>query len=141
MNGEATRFKEGNKAGEKWSYDDAEKVFNEMLQFAIDNKKVVSVQQAYIEYGMPSTTYYYLEQKFPALAYIKKGINDIIISRINTKALEGDYNATASIWRFKQLGETDRVENHNINEDITQELTEKERKERIKELRKKLGDK
>jgi len=117
MNGEATRFKEGNKAHEKWTHEEALNIFNEMLTFAMDDELVVSVQQAYIEYGIPSTTYYYLLDKFPELASIKKGINDIIIARVNKGAINNEMNPTASIWRMKQLGEKDTQyqENKNTN--------------------------
>lgn len=104
------RFEEGNKAAEKWTEDDALKAFNEMLEFTMNTIDVLSVQQAYIDYGMHSATYYYLQEKFPVLESIKKGINDVIIARVNNGALNNDYQATASIWRMKQLGEIDSKE-------------------------------
>ena len=110
MNGEATRFKPGDKAAEKWTEKEAFKAFNNMLEYTISNEDVVSVQQAYIDFKMPSTTYYYLVDKFPNLALIKKGINDVIVSRVNKGAINNEMNSTACIWRMKQLGETDRTE-------------------------------
>jgi hypothetical protein len=108
MNGEETRFKIGNKAAEKWTLKDAEDSFNKMLEFTISNDDVVSVQQAYIDFEMPCVTYYYLLKKFPELERIKKGINDIIISRVNKGAINNELNPTACIWRMKQLGERDK---------------------------------
>ena len=101
------KFEIGNKAAEKWSEEEAVKAFEEMLDFAMSNIKVLSVQQAYIDYGMHPATYYYLTEKFPVLESIKKGINDIIIARVNEGAITNEMNPTASIWRMKQLGEKD----------------------------------
>lgn len=131
MNGEATRFKKGNKAAEKWTEEEAKDSFNAMLLFAAKNESVVSVQQAYIDFGMPSTTYYYLIDKFPVLASVKKGINDIIISRVNKGAINNEMNPTACIWRMKQLGERDKQEVEAINTNLNADLNDKERQEAL----------
>lgn len=131
MNGEATRFKKGNKAAEKWTEEEALKAFGDMLAFSAINESVVSVQQAYIDFGMPSPTYYYLINKFPVLENIKKGINDIIISRVNKGAINNEMNPTACIWRMKQLGEKDKQEVEAINTNINVDLDDKERAEAL----------
>jgi len=41
-----------------------------------------------------------------------------VIAIVNRKALEGDFNATAGIWRMKQLGERDKTEVHNTNQEV-----------------------
>ena len=66
------------------------------------------MQDAVIHSGMPSRTFYYLADKHEVLQHIKKDINDVIIAKINRGALKGEFNATASIWRQKQLGEKDQ---------------------------------
>lgn len=123
MNGEETRFKKGDKAAEKWTKEEAEKVFIDMLNFTIENDDVVSVQQAYIDFKMPSTTYYYLQEKFPNLVSIKKGINDVIISRVNKGAINNEMNSTACIWRMKQLGETDKQDIDHTSKGESMSLT------------------
>jgi len=100
-------FEKGNKAAEKWTEEDAVKAFEDMLDFTMNNDQVLSVQQAYIDYGMHPATYYYLTDKFPVLESVKNGINDILISRVNSGCLKGDLVATPGIWRMKQLGERD----------------------------------
>ena len=107
MNGEETRFKPGNKAAEKYDAETARQLLEEAFLNAFKDDKILCVQDAFFSIDMRPTTAHYLIKKFPELEDIKKDINDIIISRINKKALAGDYNATASIWRFKQLGEKD----------------------------------
>jgi len=141
MNGEATRFKIGNKEAEKWSKEDVSEIIEKMYANTEDDEEILCFSDACKSVGFRDSHFDYLMKKFPVFESTKKDIQKRIVSRINKAALNNDKNVTASIWRMKQLGETDKVENHNINEDITQELTEKERKERIKELRKKLGDK
>ncbi len=115
MNGEATRFKPGNKASEKWTEKEALDAFNGLYLYTKSNNKVLSLQQAYIEYGIPPSTYYYLTEKFPVLEKIKKGMHDVIIARINSGALTGDYVPTPAIWRMKQLGESDKQEIDHTN--------------------------
>jgi len=59
---------------------------------------------------MYGSTFHYLIEKFPVLEIYKKDITDIVVSRINKNALKNEFNATASIWRMKQLGEKDKTE-------------------------------
>jgi hypothetical protein len=140
MNGEETRFKHGNKAAEKWTIELAKEVFSHMLEYTQKNNNVLSVQQAYIDYGIPCVTYYYLLEKFPELEPFKKGINDTIISRVNKGALEGDYNPTAGIWRMKQLGEKDEkhqditTKGESINKQLSPEDARKLREDLLNDI-------
>jgi hypothetical protein len=140
MNGEATRFKPGDKAAEKWTEEEAYKAFMGMFEYTISNEDIVSVQQAYLDYKMPSATYYYLTNKFPYLESIKRGISDIIISRVNKGAITNNMNSTACIWRMKQLGETDKQEVKTVNTNLNVELDDKEREEAIKRVKKGLNE-
>lgn len=110
MNGMSTRFKIGNKAAEKWNEEEAVKVFEDLYEFTKERKDIVSIQEAYIEFGITPTNYYYLSSKFSVLKDIKNGMNDIIIARVNKGAINQEMNPTACIWRMKQLGEQDKKE-------------------------------
>ena len=110
MNGEATRFKEGNKAAEKWTLNEVEKVMDEMRDNAMEDKRILCLQDAIHSVSLYSSSLNYLIDKFPVFENIKKDIQDIITARINKGALEGDYQPTAAIWRMKQLGEIDSKE-------------------------------
>jgi len=136
------KFKHGNKAAEKWSKEYAEKVFNEMLDFTNERKDIFSIQEAYIEYGMPSSTYYYLLDRYPVLDSIKRGMNDIIIARVNSGALKNKLNNASAIWRMKQLGEKDQqyMDNRNTNKNINVELTGEEKKEAIEDIKRALNE-
>jgi hypothetical protein len=108
MNGEATRFRKGNKAAEKWTIEEARNALEEAFLNAFKSNDVLCVQDAFFSIDMRPTTAHYLINKFPELEDIKKDINDVVICRVNKGALEGDYNPTAGIWRMKQLGEKDQ---------------------------------
>lgn len=107
----ANEFEEGNKAAEKWKESECADIFQDILTRAMSDQDVLSMDDvmllALTEHKMPFSTFKYLVKKFPVLANKKEAILAVIRSRINKHALKGDYNATASIWRFKQLGERD----------------------------------
>ena len=111
MNGEETRFKIGNKDSEKWTEEEANSVFKEILERAVDNE-YYSIQETILESRdlIPYSTFFYLINKFPDLDNYKKELNAIVISRVNKGAITNELNSTACIWRMKQLGETDRTE-------------------------------
>lgn len=114
------KFTEGNKAAEKYTEEQAIELFSELLD-ATANSNVLSLQEAYISFGMPSVTYYYLLKKFPVLESYKKAMSDIVISRINRDALLGNFNPATSIWRMKQLGERD-TQYQEVNTTMYQEI-------------------
>ena len=107
MNGEETRFKDGNKAAEKWSEEEACAILEKMRENAKNDDDILSLQDAILSVELYTTSLNYIIDKFPVFENIKNDIKDIIISRINKKALKSDFNPTASIWRMKQLGEKD----------------------------------
>jgi hypothetical protein len=133
---EKTQFKKGNRDAEKWSIEDAEKLFLKALEFANDSDECLCVEDAIHHSKIPYTTFYDLAKKHTVLNNIKKDINKAILRRINKKGLKGDFNPAMSIWRLKQLGEVEKqvVEQQNTNI----ELTAEERKERIEALKNKM---
>ena len=116
MNGEETRFKIGNKAAEKWSEEEVEKIIFDMRDNAETNDSVLCLQDAIRSVDLYSSSLNYLIDKFPVFENIKKDIQDIITARINKGALMGDFVPAPAIWRMKQLGEKDEQElNHKNN--------------------------
>ena len=133
---EKTQFKKGNRDAEKWSLEKAEELFNKAYEYALTNKDCLCVEDAIYQSGIPFSTFYNLSKKSTVLEDIKKDINRAILRRINKKGLNGEFNATMSIWRLKQLGEQDKqVIEQNTT---TTELTSEERKERIEALKNKM---
>ena len=110
MSAEDTRFKQDNKAAQKWTLENAEPLFLKALDFAKSDDDCLCVQDAISESGIPYVTFYYLADKHPVLNDIKTSINNEVIRRINRGALKGDFNPASSIWRMKQLGERDKQE-------------------------------
>jgi hypothetical protein len=104
----ATSFKIGDKAAEKWTPEDAEAAILKVRQAAIDGAR--SIQGAILDAGLYSSGFDYLLEKYPNLGSYKKDIQNIIVHTINTGGLDGEYNAAMSIWRMKQLGEKDKQE-------------------------------
>ncbi len=111
MNGEQTRFKEGNKDSEKYTEERATEILLELIKRAKAGD-YYSLQEIILENDdlIPQSTCYYLIEKFPDLEKYKKTLAAIVIARINKGAIIGDFNATAVIWRSKQLGEKDKQE-------------------------------
>lgn len=120
-----TSFKLGDKAAEKWTFEESENVFKEILTEARKNTcKWYSIQEVVLENNslIPHRTFYYLLEKYPILQSYKKEINDLIIARVNKGALLGDLVPAPAIWRMKQLGETDRTEQTVITKEYDIEL-------------------
>ena len=129
-----TSFDFGNKAAEKWTLEDSENAFIDIFESAFLNDTILSIQSAYFEVNMLGSTFHYIMKKFPELERYKKDIQDVINARINDKALIGEFNATYSIWRNKQLGEIDK---HEVKQEIKQETKvelSKEAKAKIREV-------
>lgn len=105
-----TSFDFGNKAAEKYTKQEAEKIIIDIINNSIDNNDILCLQDAYLKSNILHSTFYYLLGKFPELNKYKKDIQNIIISRINNKALKSEFNPASSIWRMKQLGEKDKTE-------------------------------
>jgi hypothetical protein len=97
----------GNKFGERCPNVVLRKLA-QMYNNAKNDNNVLSFQDACFSVGWRPSKIAYWTSKLKAFELFKKDIQDAIISRINKNALVGDFNATASIWRMKQLGETDQ---------------------------------
>jgi len=110
------RFEIGNKEAEKWNEEDARLIIELMRTNAIDSDKILCLQDATHSVNLYSSGLNYLLDKFPVFEAIKKDIQSIVTARVNAKALTGEFNATASIWRMKQCGEKDESAiNHQNN--------------------------
>ena len=84
--------------------------FAQMLENAKTNDDILSYQDACASIGWRDSKCNYWSNKIHVFATLKKDIQDAIIRRINSKALQNKFNPTSSIWRMKQLGEKDRTE-------------------------------
>lgn len=107
-------FARGNNAREVYSLDTCLDIFDRMAQYALnDEHEALSVQEVILAFSneIPYRTAYDQLRRFPAeLQPLKAIIDAAIVARVNKGAIKGNYNATSSIWRCKQLGETDRQE-------------------------------
>lgn len=119
MNAEETRFKIGNKAAEKWTEEEVEKVMFQMLENARKNEDILSLQDAILSVELYSSSLNYLVNKYPVFENIKSDVQDVIISRINKGGLKGDFNPTVVVWRSKQLGEKD-TQYQNVKSEVNQ---------------------
>lgn len=92
--------------------------FSEIIKNAKQSEDILCFQDACLSIGWRSSKVEYWTKKIPVFENLKKDIQDIIISRINKNALNNKFNATASIWRMKQLGEKDKqeIESRNTHE-------------------------
>jgi hypothetical protein len=90
--------------------------FAKMIQNTKDDENILCFQDACISIDWRSSKVEYWCKKIPVFKNLKKDIQDIIISRINKNALKNKFNATASIWRMKQLGEKDKIEHERSGE-------------------------
>lgn len=104
------KFRIGNKDAEKWTEKTVNELFTKMLENTSVSDDILCLQDAIKSVNLYRSSLDYLIEKFPVFGNIKKDIQNIIISRINEKALKGKFNPAASIWRFKQLGEVDKQE-------------------------------
>ena len=104
---------EGNRYAEKHSIEEWEKIFETIYQEAKQGK-FLSLQQAFIESDVRPSTERWLCSKYKVLATIKKDIADAIANEINKGGLKSKFNPAMSIWRLKQLGESET-----INTDVT----------------------
>lgn len=129
---------EGNKYNEIYTLEKELPIFEKILEESKEGK-YLSIQEAVMHSPYSRRCFYYICDRFEDLHSIKEDINDTIIAVVNRSALEGNYNATASIWRMKQLGELDRKELTQTITDVTPK-TEEERKDRIEQLKEKLND-
>lgn len=128
-------FQQSNKDAEKWTKEEALEVFEQLYELAATSDDILSIADVNLyakkHFNLPRSSFYYLVKKFNVLDDIKKDINDAIISKINRKGLNGDFNPTMSIWRMKQLGESDpdKVKNINLIDSLKIEIVEDDESE------------
>lgn len=91
--------------------------FSEIIENTKTDENILCFQDACLSIGWRSSKVEYWVKKIPVFENLKKDIQDIIISRVNNNALRNKFNATASIWRMKQLGEKDKQEIDNKSSD------------------------
>lgn len=125
---------EGNKYNELYTLEKELPIFKEIIEEA-KKGKYLSIQEAVMLSPYERGIFYYLCERFKDLDNIKKELNDIIIAIVNRKGLEGEFNATSSIWRMKQLGERDKQETISTVTNLTPPTPEE-----LEEARKKLND-
>lgn len=106
---------EGNKYTQKYTEEEAIELFIKMLDYS-KTDDCLCVQDAFLHIELPSSTFFYLTNKYKVLESIKKDMMANVISKVNRGSLKGDLNSTAAIWRMKQLGETDKTE---VNSTVT----------------------
>ena len=110
------KFAIGNKEAEKWTFEEVEKIMFQMLENAKTNKDILCLQDAIFSVNLYSSSLNYLLEIHPVFESIKKDIQDIIVARVNSGALKGDFVSTPAIWRMKQCGEKDESAiNHQNN--------------------------
>lgn len=133
-----TSFKKGNKAAVK-SPKIVIRKFAEMLKNAQSDDDILCFYDACMSISWRHTKVDYWVKKLPVFDTFKKEIQNAIVSRINKKALKGEFNPTASIWRFKQLGERDEkvIDNKSSDGSMTPKATDlsKASSETLKKLR------
>lgn len=131
-----TRFKIGNKDAEKWTEEEVLDKLEEMYDNSSNDDNILCFKDACISVGYRDSHIDYFFKKFPVFEFYKKDIQSVIVSRINRNALRNKFNATAAIWRMKQLGEKDTAEVKQTNVNYNAELT----KEEIKDISDTLED-
>lgn len=115
------KFVIGNKAAEKWTEDNVYGIFMKMRDIAEADNEVLCLQDVikHPEIKLYTSGMNYLLEKFPVFEKYKKDIQNIIISRINKGAINGDFVSTPAIFRMKQLGEEER-QVHDVTQNIKQ---------------------
>jgi hypothetical protein len=106
----------GNKNAQIWAEKSVRELFQVMRDNAENDKEILCLQDAIRSVQLYSSSLNYLLEKFPEFENLKKDIQNAIVSRVNKEALKGNFHATASIWRMKQLGEKDQSE---VKQDLT----------------------
>lgn len=106
---EKGRLAKGSQLNQKHNKADLIVLFEELAQKCIDGE-YLSIQECQMNSGLVPSTFYNVAEKYPELEDSKRQMNDAIIANVNRMALGNKFNATASIWRMKNLGEKDKTE-------------------------------
>jgi hypothetical protein len=109
--------------------------FSELVKNAKEDNDILCWQDACMSINWRDSKVNYWCGKIPIFANLKKDVQNIIIARVNKNALKNKFNATASIWRMKQLGEVERSE-QTIKQDtgLTINVNSKEEADDINEM-------
>lgn len=110
------QFQPGNKYAQEWTFENSLPRFEDALKYAMNTENCLCIQDAILQTGIPSRTFYYLVENHSVLRSIKDEINEVIIIRVNKGAMKGELKETASIFRMKQLGERDKVDINHTND-------------------------
>lgn len=133
-------FKEGNKLAKK-SPKVVIRKMQEMYRNALIDNEILSFQDACYSISWRPSKIAYWTSTYHVFELFKKDIQDAIISRVNKKALKNEFNATASIWRQKQLGERDEQHINTTGTTRTEiTVTSKEAQEEVEKLREKFDN-
>lgn len=109
--------------------------FIEMINNSMSDDDILCFQDACISVEWRPSKIDYWVNKIPVFEDIKKDIQNIIISRVNKNALKMKFNATAAIWRMKQLGEKDSSDlNFNTNTGLTINVDSKKKEKKINDM-------
>jgi len=103
------RLAKGSMLNQKHNKADLIVLFEELAQKCIDGE-YLSMQECQMNSGLVPSTFYDVAEKYSELEDYKRQMNDAIIANVNRMALGNKFNATASIWRMKNLGEKDKTE-------------------------------
>lgn len=115
MSKNSTSFKKGNIVAASWTLQSATDMFERALRNTEnEDLKIASLTDVWRSVGVYKSTIKHLLERFPELQDYRDDINDMIINKLHKGAIVGRYKAAPVIWRFKQMGETDKVENTNI---------------------------
>ena len=109
------QFELNNKAAEKWTEDEVFALLEQMYLNANSDNEILCFSDACNSVGYRDSHIDYFIKKFPVFEAHKKDIQCRIVSRVNKGALTNKMNATAAIWRSKQLGEKDKSEQETKN--------------------------
>ena len=91
----------GNKNHEIWTFEDATKYMELVLNYVIENTDCVSIQEAACNTGEYKDVITYLERKYNIEFSTIKRANSIIEERTYKNALSGKYNSTMAIFGLK----------------------------------------
>lgn len=130
------RFEIGNRYAQEWTLENALPRFEDALKYATENEDCLCMQDAVIQTGIPSVTFYYLVNNHPVLKSIKQDIAEQIIARVNRGAIKDIFGSSPAIWRMKQLGEKDQQYVEQVTKNDTKiVVSSDEAAEEIKKLK------
>ncbi len=123
MSSKDTQAKPGNTLAEIYSEQEAVELFETLILEAIDND-YYSIQEVLIENRdlIAYSTFYHLIKRFPVLEPKKKELDAVIMARCNRGAMVKDLSTPMAIWRLKQLGEVDKIEQEITQKNIIVEV-------------------